>query len=128
MKIISKLLFGTLFMVALSCSKNESNIFDYGVDCTKVNCLEEVKNATGTLQFLSCFGEYGILTSKVIDGVEFQDAGIIENIDETLTKDLPRSVTFTGLYVEKEYPLEFPDPSLNMDQVNQLKIKELTLD
>jgi len=63
----------------------------------------------------------------MIDGVEYHDAGIIENIDTALTQDLLKTVTFSGLYVEKEYPLEFPDPGFNMDRVNQLSIKELTI-
>lgn len=128
MKTISNFLLVTLFFVASSCSKTDEGVFEYPVNCSEVNCLEEVENVSGSLQFLSCFGEYGIVTTKMIDGVEYHDAGILENIDAALTEDLPKNVTFSGLYVEKEYPLEFPDPSFNMDRVNQLIIKELTLD
>lgn len=128
MKTIAKILFGTFFFVAFSCSKSDDNAFDYGVDCDLVNCVKEVENVSGTLFYLGCFDEYGIVTSKTIDGVEFQDAGIIEDIDESLIQDLPKAVTFSGLYVEKEYPLQFPDPSFNMDRVDQLLVKELKLD
>ncbi len=129
MKTIAKFFFGMLFILALACSKsNEEPAFSYGINCEEVNRLEEVENETGTLLFLSCFGHYGIITTKMIDSIEYHDAGIIENIDSALTEDLPKSVTFSGLYVEKEYPLQFPDPSFNMDKVNQLNIKELKLD
>ena len=130
MKTIAKILFGTLFFVVFSCSKSDDNHtpFDYGVNCDLVNCVKEVDNASGTLMYLGCFDEYGVVTSKTIDGVEYQDAGIIEDIDESLTQDLPKSVTFSGLYIEKEYPLQFPDPSFNMDRVDQLLVKELKLD
>lgn len=104
--------------------------FNYGVNCSVVNCLEEVTDEKGTLRYLDCFGHYGILVLVEIDSNSYNTykAGIIEDLAFELQQDLPKEVTFTGLYVEKDYPIQFPDPDISIASVNQLNIQEIKLD
>lgn len=103
---------------------------DYPVNCAIVNCLEEVEEVSGTLRFLDCFGYYGILVdiSEPGDIYSRYKAGIIEDLAVELQEDLPKEVTFTGLYVEKEYPIQFPDPDISIASVNQLIVKDIVID
>lgn len=108
------------FLFLLACSKSPD-----GFTCTLDNCLEYVEDQPGTLLFLSCYGEYAILTPEEKDGVIVQKAGVVENLAASLQKDLPKEILFSGWYIEKEYTLAFPDPSLDIGSVNQLVLTKL---
>ncbi len=101
----------------------------YEVNCAFENCLEELTEVNGTLQYLNCFGYYGIMIPEESPaGYPTYKVGIMEDLDEELQQDLPKAVTFTGLMVEKDYPIIFPDPDLSITSSNRLYIKELKID
>ncbi|MCF8246657.1 MAG: hypothetical protein K9J37_17235 [Saprospiraceae bacterium] len=111
----------SLLCFASACQKDDQ---PKQIPCTG-DCLFTVQDGNGTIVKMTCFNRFGILTDDPNTPALDTIYGIPDQMPARF-EEVGKAVRFSGAFRVNTLTPQFPDPSIGLDDLYQMKLEEIS--
>ena len=122
MRLLALLVLLSFLLFTNACQKGDDQPGE--VPC-QGDCLFTVQDSSGTVVKMTCFNRFGIMTDDPNTAVLDTIYGIPDDLDAKFEVE-GKAVKFSGAFRANTLAPTFPDPSIGMDDLYQLKLGSIS--